>query len=204
MYWILVSNPSAYISISCICKDTLFLHSPVSSMWYHVFWELLTKGSGELCFRLQGLQYSRIPLICYNTEILITQHPSRIITTLNFCFLLEISFVNETGKSQVHPEIYLQKLLYFSCCCVSWPLVWYSNFLNYEVGIKSITQLMFLLDVYCGSKRLHVSAVSGHHQVFVIWCFLRVLYIIMWWHVWCGDLDIKAFFCGYNISRYCV
>ena len=49
--------------------------------------------------------------------------------------------------------------------------------------LKSITQLMFLLDVYCRSKRLRVSAGIGRHQVFVIRCFLRVLYIIMWWRV---------------------
>jgi len=60
------------------------------------------------------------------------------------------------------------------------------------VVIKSITQLMFLLDIYFESKGLHVSAGSDHHQVFVIRCLLRVLYIIMWWRIWWGDLDIKA------------
>ena len=45
----------------------------------------------------------------------------------------------------------------------------------------------------CGSKKLHVSAGSGYHHVFVIRWFLRVLYVIMWWRVWCGHLDIKAF-----------
>jgi len=41
------------------------------------------------------------------------------------------------------------------------------------MDIKPVTQLMFSFcwNAYCGSKRLHVSAGRGHHQVFLIRCF---------------------------------
>jgi hypothetical protein len=47
-------------------------------------------------------------------------------------------------------------------------MVWCSNACLYWYGIKSITQLMFNKMLHSRSKRLHVSAGSGHHQVFVI------------------------------------
>jgi hypothetical protein len=47
------------------------------------------------------------------------------------------------------------------------------------VGVKSITQLMFNKMLYSRSKRLNVSAGSGHHQVFCHSTLLRLFYIIV-------------------------
>jgi hypothetical protein len=103
-------------------------------MWYRVLWELLTTVSEELHLHLQYLQYNRICFIC-SLIIQKSWQPStwgQQFQHWNFGFLLEKIVINETGKSQGHAQIDLQKYLYFSCCCVCWQLFWYSNFLSYD------------------------------------------------------------------------